>query len=79
METLSLTHESIVTKPIKARVLYEATQQLAETKRSVVKRVGGSTAMDKGYGKVSTSQQQSHGMFSDGMVAEVPVENPLCR
>lgn len=64
METLSLTHESIVTKPIKARALYEATQQLAETKRSVVKRAGaGSTAMDKGYGKVGRARFSGRDMI----------------
>lgn len=53
MEKLGLTHESIISKPIKARAVYDATQHLEETKKTVPKRIAntGST-MDKGYGKV---------------------------
>jgi hypothetical protein len=53
MEKLGLTHESIISKPIKARALYDATQHLEETKKTVPKRIANSgSTMDKGYGKV---------------------------
>lgn len=57
METLSLTHESIVTKPVKARALYDATQHLVETQKQFPRRSGHiGLAMDQGYGKVSLVQ-----------------------
>ncbi|KAJ9105540.1 hypothetical protein QFC19_003522 [Naganishia cerealis] len=52
METLALTHDSIVTKPIKGRALYEVTKHLTETKKRMPKKVGNTgSMMDKGYGK----------------------------
>ncbi|KAJ9096765.1 hypothetical protein QFC21_005035 [Naganishia friedmannii] len=52
MDTLGLTHDSIVTKPIKGRALYDVTKHLTETKKRIPKKTGNTgSGLDKTYGK----------------------------
>ncbi|KAJ9113617.1 hypothetical protein QFC22_005925 [Naganishia vaughanmartiniae] len=52
MDTLGLTHDSIVTKPIKCRALYDVTKHLIETKKRMPKKTGNTgSGLDKAYGK----------------------------
>ena len=74
MEKLGLSHESIVSKPIKARALYDATQNLEETKRTVPKKTANTAStMDKTYGKACDSFPD-YGPLPDASLQKYPMK-----